>query len=56
MNHVARARLRRAKHGGFDEEDVTLSAFDNFCRAVQTGRYEDLEGSDGLWQLLATFT
>jgi DNA-directed RNA polymerase specialized sigma24 family protein len=56
MNDVARARLRTAKHGGFDEEDVTLSAFDNFCRAVQTGRYEDLEGSDGLWQLLATFT
>lgn len=56
MNHVARARLRRAKHGGFDEEDVTLSAFDNFCRAVQTGRYEDLEGSEGLWQLLATYT
>lgn len=56
MNQVARNRLRHEKHGGFDEEDVTLSAFENFCRAVQTGRYADLEGSDSLWQLLATFT
>lgn len=56
MNQLARARLRTAKHGGFDEEDVTLSAFDNFCRAVSEGRYQDLEGSDGLWHLLATFT
>jgi RNA polymerase sigma-70 factor (ECF subfamily) len=56
MDHVARARLRHARHGGFDEEDVTLSAFDNFCRAVETGRYQDLEGSDELWHLLVTFT
>lgn len=56
MNHLARSRLRGGVHGGFDEEDVTLSAFENFCRAVQEGRYQELEGSEGLWQLLATYT
>ena len=56
MNQLAKARLRTAKHGGFDEEDVTLSAFENFCRAVEEGRYSELDSSDGLWHLLATFT
>lgn len=56
MNQLAKARLRTAKHGGFDEEDVTLSAFENFCRAIQDGRYSELDGSEGLWHLLATFT
>jgi len=56
MNQVGRGRLRHARHGGFDEEDVTLSAFENFCRAVRGGRYQDLEGGESLWQILATFT
>lgn len=56
MNQLAKARLRTAKHGGFDEEDVTLSAFENFCRAVEEGRYNECDSSDGLWHLLATFT
>ena len=56
MNQLARARLKTAKHGGFDEEDVTLSAFENFCRAVEEGRYNELDTCDGLWHLLATFT
>jgi DNA-directed RNA polymerase specialized sigma24 family protein len=40
----------------YDEEDVALSAFASFCRAVQEGRYPELDGRDGLWQLLITFT
>src|SRR4051812_25279437 len=42
--------------GAYDEEDVALSAFASFCRAVQDGRYPELDGRDGLWKLLTTFT
>ena len=36
---LAQARLRGAPRGIADEEDVALSAFDNFCRAAGAGRF-----------------
>ena len=56
MQKLGRVRLKRAPTAAFDEEDVALSAFDAFCRAVRDGRYSPVEGHDDLWPLLATIT
>jgi DNA-directed RNA polymerase specialized sigma24 family protein len=55
---VARARqkLRGIPRGAADEEDVALSAFDNFCRAAEQGRFPDLADRDDLWQILLMLT
>lgn len=55
---VARARqkLRGLPRGAADEEDVALSAFDNFCRAAEQGRFPDLADRDDLWQILLMLT
>ena len=55
------ARLARRKLGSTekrmcDEEDVALSAFDTFCRAVAEGRFSRLKDPSDLWKLLATIT
>jgi hypothetical protein len=52
----ARAALRGKANLGADAEDVTLSAFDNFCRSAQQGRFPDLADRDDLWRLLVVFT
>jgi RNA polymerase sigma factor (sigma-70 family) len=52
---LARARLRGAM-GLADEEDVVLSAFDSFYRAVARGRFPDLQDRDDRWQLLFVLT
>jgi DNA-directed RNA polymerase specialized sigma24 family protein len=52
----ARAALRGKANLGADEEDVTLSAFDSFCRSVQQGRFPNLADRDDLWRLLVVFT
>jgi DNA-directed RNA polymerase specialized sigma24 family protein len=56
MAAVARRRLADAPRARADEEDAALSAFADFARAVQAGRFPDLHDRDGLWALLATFT
>src|SRR5207249_3792070 len=33
-----------------------LSAFDNFCRAAEQGRFPDLADREDLWQLLLVLT
>jgi DNA-directed RNA polymerase specialized sigma24 family protein len=53
---LARSRLRAAKRGPADEEDVALSAFDSLCRGVVDGRFPRLDGREDLWRLLATIT
>lgn len=40
----------------FDEDDVAVSAFDTFRRALRDGQFSELRGSDDLWRLLATIT
>jgi DNA-directed RNA polymerase specialized sigma24 family protein len=49
---LARRRLHGAPRQAADEEDVALSAFASFCRAVEQGRFPRLEDRDDLWQLL----
>ncbi len=53
---LARTKLRDAPRRAADEEDVALSAFDSFCRHAEAGQFPDLEGRDGLWNLLVVLT
>jgi DNA-directed RNA polymerase specialized sigma24 family protein len=55
---VARARdaLRTAPRRAADEEDVTLSAFNSFCRGAERGRFPRLNDRDDLWRLLLVLT
>ena len=39
-----------------DEEDVALSAFKSFVRAVQEDRFLKLDDRDDLWQILVMLT
>jgi DNA-directed RNA polymerase specialized sigma24 family protein len=52
----ARQKLRGMPRGAADEEDVALSAFDNFCRAAEQGRFPDLADREDLWQILLMLT
>jgi DNA-directed RNA polymerase specialized sigma24 family protein len=56
MVEQARANLRGVSARAADEEDVALSAFKSFCRAVEGGRYPDLSDREELWALLVTIT
>src|SRR5262249_47776007 len=40
---LARERLRGWPRAAADEADVTLSAFDSFCRAAEAGRFPRLD-------------
>lgn len=53
---LARARLRAAPRRAEDEEDAALSAFDSFCRAVESGQFGRLRDRGELWNLLVTIT
>lgn len=53
---LARARLWAVPRVAADEEDVALSAFDSFCRAVMVGRFPRLDDRDDLWQVLFLIT
>lgn len=54
--NVARQKLGTVPRRIEDEEDVALSALDSFFRAVEKGRFPDLEDRDGLWRLLSWIT
>ena len=56
MVALARRQLREAAAGGFDEEDVALSAFNVFCQVIQKDRFPDLQTRDELWPILAKIT
>jgi RNA polymerase sigma factor (sigma-70 family) len=53
---VARARLRGAPRRAADEEDIVISAFDSFYRAVKEKRFQRLDDHRDLWQLLVMIT
>lgn len=53
---LARTRLGGAAFGLADEEDIALSAFDNFCRGVELGRFRRLDNREDLWQVLCLIT
>lgn len=52
----ARWLSRGAPTAVFDEEDVTVSAFEAFRRALKDGHYDNVRGRDELWRILATIT
>jgi DNA-directed RNA polymerase specialized sigma24 family protein len=57
MVGLARRRLEALnRRVAADEEDVALSAFGAFCRAIRDDRYPDLEDRESLWCVLARFT
>lgn len=53
---LARKRLGSTSRRVADEEDVALSAFESFCRAVEQHQYAQLEDRNDLWKLLFTIT
>jgi RNA polymerase sigma factor (sigma-70 family) len=55
---VQHARLHLGRHPRrvSDEEDVAVSAFTSFCRAVEQGRFPVLDNRDHLWQVLLVVT
>jgi DNA-directed RNA polymerase specialized sigma24 family protein len=53
---LARQRLGGVPRRVADEEDVALSAFASFCRAVAQGRFPRLDDRDDLWQVLMMLT
>src|SRR5262249_33514107 len=53
---LARKRLRGVRGSAADEEDVALSAFNNFCQAAVQGRFPDMLDRDDLWRLLVVIT
>jgi RNA polymerase sigma factor (sigma-70 family) len=52
----ARQHLRADVRRGADEEDVALSAFDSFFRAVECGRFPRLDDRHDLWRVLVLIT
>src|SRR5262245_14862888 len=52
----ARASLGPAFRRAADEEDVALSAFASFCRAVDQGRFPQLDDRNDLRRLLLVLT
>jgi RNA polymerase sigma factor (sigma-70 family) len=56
LRKVARQKLGPENGAPFDSEDVALSAFNGFCRAVQDWRYPELNDQDSLWALLVLIT
>ena len=53
---LARTKLAAGRRRAADEEDVSLAAFDSFCRGAAAGRFPRLADRDDLWRLLVTLT
>jgi len=53
---LARRKLDGRVRLGADEEDVALSALKSFCKAVEAGRYPQIEDPANLWKLLMKIT
>lgn len=53
---LANFKMRGLSRTAVDDEDVALSAFGSFCRAVGKGSLRQLESRDDLWQILVSMT
>lgn len=53
---LARKKLRSTRGRSADEEDVVQNAFHSFFRAVDQGRFPQLDDRDSLWRLLVVIT
>lgn len=56
LERLARRKLQGISPGEADEEDLALSAFASFCRAVAEGRFPQLADRNQLWALLVGVT
>jgi DNA-directed RNA polymerase specialized sigma24 family protein len=54
--NLAHKKLLGFPRRAADEEDVALSAFDSFCRAVKRGQFPQLQDRDDLWRVLVALT
>ena len=54
LARLARHRLRSARRGLADEEDVALSVLDSVFEGISAGVYPRLGDRDDLWRLLVT--
>jgi DNA-directed RNA polymerase specialized sigma24 family protein len=54
--HLAHQRLQTKHRKAVDAEDVAVSAFASFCRAVEQQRFPQLSDSQELWRLLVSIT
>jgi RNA polymerase sigma factor (sigma-70 family) len=54
--NLARTKLGKLPRGPADEEDLALSAFNQFCLAAQRGRFPRLNDRSDLWEVLALLT
>src|SRR4029077_12603127 len=53
---LARKKLRTNSRRAADEEDVVQNAFHSFFRALDQGRFPQLDDRDSLWRLLVVIT
>lgn len=53
---LARNKLGGMQRSAVDEEDVVQNAFHSFFRAVDAGRFPQLDDRDNLWRLLVVIT
>lgn len=53
---LARKKLRATGRQAADEEDVVQNAFHSFFKAVDQGRFPQLDDRDSLWRLLVVIT
>ena len=53
---LARKKLRTDRRRAADEEDVVQNAFHSFFKAVDQGRFPQLDDRDSLWRLLVIIT
>src|SRR5687768_15506548 len=53
---LARARVRAMPQRSGGEEDLLVSVFDRFFRAVKNDKFSRLDDRDDLWQVLVMLT
>jgi DNA-directed RNA polymerase specialized sigma24 family protein len=53
---LARKRLGSLPQRDYDADDLALSALNALCRGAEQGKFQQLENSSDLWQILAMIT
>jgi len=56
VDRLARAKLGSSPRRVADEDDVALSAFNDFLQGVEDGSFAWLDDRDDLWQVLVMLT
>ncbi|MCA9170201.1 MAG: hypothetical protein KDB23_21135, partial [Planctomycetales bacterium] len=56
LKRLAKLKLAGLRDPMADEEDVAVNAFASFCRGVESGRFDQLENRDDIWQVLLMLT